>query len=166
MPRAKLPAARSLRPKRKPASTKRARRPSTRTPRHEPDNRQLQDMVASRGMRLVPIDSVTDVEQIEHRLDILATEATAAFTASKASAEAQKVLGDQIYPLLTEIKAALGDVTGRVSYLERAKTAHAESIVSLERAVGSCGTQIISQGTQITGIHERLAIVEDLTRKG
>ena len=124
MARAKLPAARSLRPKRKAAATKRARRPSTRTPRHEPDNRQLQDMVASRGMRIVPASAVTETEEIKRWLELLAAEQRSNFDLI---ASRLAVL-DEIRDMVRSHDKDLGTHHTRLIYLEQAKTAHASTL--------------------------------------
>ena len=68
--------------------------------RKKPSNKWIQAELAKQGFRMVPISHITEVEQLAHRFDAFSTSITVHIDA---------VLGKELLPLLTEIRAELRD---------------------------------------------------------
>lgn len=126
-------------------------------------NEELRAQVERAGLRLVPKDAL-DIELLDKRLDNLTTEARESHAATLATRGDIKQLVDdmkllleirgeigKIWKRVTDLEAAGPTVSSRVAYLENAKVAHAETLMSHEQ--------------DITGLHKRIAIVEEITTK-
>lgn len=128
-------------------------------------NEELHAEVAKAGLRLVPKDHVTELENLTKRIDRLTLESEGSHAASIATKTAVTEMTDDIKPLLQEIRQELREtrqevraVVVRVTYLESAKASHAETLTELARDARS-------HESDITGLHKRIAVVEETLTK-
>jgi chromosome segregation ATPase len=105
-------------------------------------NRELQDLVAARGLRLVPRNDITEIEQLGKRLAHFETEMRAAADASKDSHKALTALGAQLLPLFTDLRAELGQHRGCITSLEQDRTAHAKRLDDHDTKIGALAGQV------------------------
>lgn len=121
-------------------------------------NEELRAEVAKAGLRLAT-NADDELEKLKKRLDIFMNQAVQAFDAALDTRKAQTALGDQLIPLLNDIRSELGAHRTRISDLERAKAA-------LEKSDAAIASALTEHEKDITGLHKRLIVVEEtLTKK-
>jgi ribosomal protein L1 len=113
-------------------------------------NEQIAAEVKKAGLRVVPLDHVTELENLAKRIDGLTLESHESHDAAIETRDGMKQLGEDM-KLLLEIRGEIGKIWRRVTDLERADAAKTEALKSFE--------------TDITGIHKRLVVVEETFTK-
>jgi phage shock protein A len=101
------------------------------------DNRELQDLVKSLGMRMVPENELTPVEELQNRLDRMLNRADAAFDAGRDASADIKKFAEVFIPLLNEVRKELAEHRNELVTVKNTVAELDRRVAALEQAKGN-----------------------------